>query len=140
MFGIRAVCSRSDVIKPEAEPGGTMTGLHWTSAIRAEVSTLTLLGTGSRPIGTAGHFFIFIFGNKDEGGTSKFRGFHGKGSNELKEKGFSLSFCFIPPLRSLRPPREKIQLIVLLFNRSHFSLNRSRLLTSENSHLASPLK
>ena len=63
-----------------------------------------------------------------------------KGSNDLKEKAFSLSSCFIPPLRSLRPSREKIQLIVLLFNRSHFSLTRSRLLASETSRLASPLK
>jgi hypothetical protein len=34
------------VIKPEAEPGGTMTGLYWRSAVRAEVSTLTYIGNG----------------------------------------------------------------------------------------------
>jgi hypothetical protein len=33
-----------------------MTGLHWRSAVRAEVSTLTYLGTGSRPNGIAGQF------------------------------------------------------------------------------------
>ena len=35
-----------------------MTGLHWRSAVRAEVSTLTYLGTGSRPNGTAGQLFL----------------------------------------------------------------------------------
>jgi len=34
------------VIKPEAEPRGTMTGLHWRSAVRSEVSTLTYIGNG----------------------------------------------------------------------------------------------